>query len=716
MDTTRDHEFIGKPWKDGGRGPEHYDCSGIIAAWLTAEYGHTAMPPSPVTLEGKDELCRKFIRKIDRRIDAHALARGTVVFFEDARGRMRHVGVCLGAGKFLHSFNPSGSQIHNGFTLVRRMGLIPCGALGIEEAEQIAAALQDRNLKGTAIVVSIVLFVIGTAISLVSSFLLAPNLSRQNRTGRYADNPLVTRNSPDLPLPDLLGDVFVAGNSPYTTLADRNQTITDATLQKLNKVVILASGPADMIVTTDGLRVNGINHSDSYFYSAGSVVGIQVNPAQTKAEAVTGTINSQSNVPSVTVYDGAHGIDVTADIRAHYDRGFPVYGFNGCAYLVFRISDTTKFPSFNIATRVRGRHCRKFDADGFVTQSVAAESLAGADGSKVRFKLAFEDIKEVTSVEVNSVAYTQIGPGNQSGNVFHVNKVKGYIEFITAPAAAATVEVDYEYYEREWSANPAMQVIYLLTETIRGRGFSEARINWERAVEARDYYDETVVYSSADGEVSGTRWDANYALDFRRPVQEHLQAILDASFSNLFMTGGKWVIKPRRGDASSVFSFDTSNILLDDEDEPGSGESTFTAELRDRNEQPNRVKLLFHDGEAFNAESEVIADDRADQDARVARLGNEGVVETNLKFLAVTRKWRGERLAKAFLAEFVGGRWGVRLRTSVKGLAIEPGDVVDVTHPAMPGWDAKEFVVENLSYDDDGRISLLLSEKIPALF
>lgn len=51
-----------------------------------------------------------------------------------------------------------------------------------------------------------------------------------------------------------------------------------------------------------------------------------------------------------------------------------------------------------------------------------------------------------------------------------------------------------------------------------------------------------------------------------------------------------------------------------------------------------------------------------------------------------------------------------QLKTNVKGLALEPGDVVDVTHPSQPTWAAKLFRIEELSHYDTDRLVLSLSE------
>ena len=51
-----------------------------------------------------------------------------------------------------------------------------------------------------------------------------------------------------------------------------------------------------------------------------------------------------------------------------------------------------------------------------------------------------------------------------------------------------------------------------------------------------------------------------------------------------------------------------------------------------------------------------------------------------------------------------------------KGLALEPGDIMDVTHPEKPSWVAKLFRVEDLELDDEDRLKLKCSESLAACY
>src|SRR5207247_392178 len=126
----------------------------------------------------------------------------------------------------------------------------------------------------------------------------------------------------------------------------------------------------------------------------------------------------------------------------------------------------------------------------------------------------------------------------QIGNVFYLNKTKGYIEFLTAPAGGNAITVDYTYHPRAWNQNPASQMVYLLTDKLRGKGFDESRINFTAATALRDFCDTISAYNSSLGTSIAGRYQSNYVLDSRQPIQQHLQAILDSCYAYLVLAQG----------------------------------------------------------------------------------------------------------------------------------------------------------------------------------
>jgi hypothetical protein len=619
-------------------------------------------------------------------------------------GKIQHVALHLGEHRLAHAINPCGARVDVGFTFLGRVGMDFVGALPKEEVGAIATALQSSQLGWEYAVPILISF----ALSAASAFLISkPKLPKfRNQSGRYGFDGLITRSSTEIPLPDLLGRVTVAGNSPFTSPIDRSLDVTDETQQAANRVVVLDSGPlSDVDFNGLNVKINGLQLDNDYWHAGLNLTGFVVNPAQTKAEAVSGTIGGDTLVPSVTLYLGNPAIEPPVDIRASYDRNFPLYGFNGCGYLVFRAIDSTHFSSFNITATVNGRRVRAFDADGFLRTTVADEEMT-ADGVAVRFLLANADVESVASVTVGGVDYTELGPTNQTGNVFHLNKTNGYIEFLTPPAAAATILVDYTHFTTVWSDNIANLWVYLMTQKRKGKGLTEDRIDWARAVSARDFRDEEIAIETPEGLVTIKRGRANYAIDFKKSLEEHLQAILDAGYAYMFSSSGKWVIKPRK-DEEPTFDFTVANIV----------QASFKTVSVARQDRVNQVRLIIRTAETYNAEAEVASSDSIDQRQRAAAgAPNNGVVEKSLPMPAVDDEAQATLLADTIRGEYVGLRWMGSLTTKAMGLPLEPGDVVTVTHPSRPSWVLKEFRIEELGAAANDDIEVKFSEYVAGAY
>ncbi len=100
------NDLIGKPFKDGGRGPKEYDCWGL-AAEVFRRAG-VALPDYRISCEASGE--------VDREINANRfqwvrcageIPVPALVVFAD-RGLCTHVGVYLGSGWFIHAYEKTG--------------------------------------------------------------------------------------------------------------------------------------------------------------------------------------------------------------------------------------------------------------------------------------------------------------------------------------------------------------------------------------------------------------------------------------------------------------------------------------------------------------------------------------------------------------------------------------------------------------------------------
>jgi hypothetical protein len=144
------------------------------------------------------------------------------------------------------------------------------------------------------------------------------------------------------------------------------------------------------------------------------------------------------------------------------------------------------------------------------------------------------------------------------------------------------------------------------------------------------------------------------------------------------------------------------------------GMSTLTVDLVERTLKSNRIKVLFSSEASLNAEDEAIADDPGKQDERADRIGNNGIVEESLKLPACSDKNQAQRLADQYLAEHDSNlvyTW----KTNIKGLALQPGDLVDVVHDIYPAT-GKLFRIETIDHDELDGMTITASEYIPSAY
>jgi cell wall-associated NlpC family hydrolase len=89
-------DLIGKPFKRGGRGPDSYDCAGLVVEVLRRRNISLSIPDTPA-IEHLQALSMARILRA-RWVDVEQPFPGCVVFF-----RPDHVGVMLDRWRFIHA-------------------------------------------------------------------------------------------------------------------------------------------------------------------------------------------------------------------------------------------------------------------------------------------------------------------------------------------------------------------------------------------------------------------------------------------------------------------------------------------------------------------------------------------------------------------------------------------------------------------------------------
>ena len=82
--------MVGKPYRYGGSSPQGFDCSGLVH--FSYKRAGLNVPRSTDTQRGQS-----------RKVSVSGLARGDLLFFNQDGKRSSHVGIYLGANRFVHA-------------------------------------------------------------------------------------------------------------------------------------------------------------------------------------------------------------------------------------------------------------------------------------------------------------------------------------------------------------------------------------------------------------------------------------------------------------------------------------------------------------------------------------------------------------------------------------------------------------------------------------
>ncbi len=94
-------QYMSVPYRSGGTGKLGLDCSGFVYV-VYRDYNETRLP---LTVSSQ--------YRLDHRVDYDNLSYGDLVFFNTNKRKVSHVGIYLGAGKFVHASKSRGVTIGN---------------------------------------------------------------------------------------------------------------------------------------------------------------------------------------------------------------------------------------------------------------------------------------------------------------------------------------------------------------------------------------------------------------------------------------------------------------------------------------------------------------------------------------------------------------------------------------------------------------------------
>lgn len=250
-----------------------------------------------------------------------------------------------------------------------------------------------------------------------------------------------------------------------------------------------------------------------------------------------------------------------------------------------------------------------------------------------------------------------------------------------------------------YSTNPALCIYDYLTSTRYGLGAPTSELDTASFNAMADYYDETISVPNAyptAGTQNIARFSCDGVLETGAPLESNLSMLLSSCRGNVLYQEGTFRLLTRRGGQSAALTLTEDDIL---------GGWSFS--VAGTAESPNFTTFQWVEPAdlyaarqarwpAPGASNSYLTDDN----------GYETVREVS--FPMVTNRYRAEQMAIVELQE-ARDSLQVQVSTTLRGLLLQVGDVVAVTH-ATPAWSGKLFWVMGVAFDASGpsvRLALL---------
>lgn len=248
-----------------------------------------------------------------------------------------------------------------------------------------------------------------------------------------------------------------------------------------------------------------------------------------------------------------------------------------------------------------------------------------------------------------------------------------------------------------WSDNPAWCALDAVLNTRYGLGLPPGYVDFAAVADWATYCD-TLVQPVAGGPLV-KRFLCNVAFASSLNFAAGLEALLASGRGYALWAGSKLALRADQPRAK-VFDFGMSNIL----------ESSFRRRQANTLERPNALRLSFRDTDAnFAAVTK-----KLDDEARERVLAGDPTDPTRTRALAAELELapmphhQAMRLGLGWLRR-QALEHEVALASGPVALAVEPGDVVSLTHDE-PAWSVKLFEVMDASDEPDGERKFRLEE------
>ena len=260
-----------------------------------------------------------------------------------------------------------------------------------------------------------------------------------------------------------------------------------------------------------------------------------------------------------------------------------------------------------------------------------------------------------------------------------------YLRAIQADVSSTNRDVRLSFTQVGFENSPAAAIWDFLTNTRYGMGIPTDKLDQTSFEEVHTYCTEIL----ADG---SERYNLDIVLGSHKSALDHLVMMLQ-SFGG-FLVWSEGVIKLRVDKAESSIAAITEDEIITD---------TFQYTVPSLNDIPNRIKVDIRDRDDEFRHNILFANDEYDQEA------TDEIREILVQLHGVSRKGQASRLAQYYLDNAITNKIIVTFRVSIKNIAFEVGDVIDVTH-SLPGWTQKLFRILEISEQEDEELALVCRE------
>ena len=196
------------------------------------------------------------------------------------------------------------------------------------------------------------------------------------------------------------------------------------------------------------------------------------------------------------------------------------------------------------------------------------------------------------------------------------------------------------------------------------------------------------------------KYAINGVVDTEQSVYDNIQEVLDAFNGMLIYTAGKYRLKIRQNNETSIFSFSEDNIIGDIEINLPDVNNRFnhivTTYSNRSIAQPGDSYTRYNDDKLITKNSTYLTEDRGRK--LEVQTSNALVTDSSLIKLMNNQTLNQSR-----------HMLGVAIEVAHTAIQVEAGDIVDITH-SVPGWTNKLFRVLSITITDDNTLDMVLQE------